>query len=167
METKQIGLGGGCHWCTEAVFQRLRGVTRVEQGYIASKPPYEKHAEAVIVHYHPNEITLKELIEVHLHTHKSTSDHSMRRKYRSAVYVRNEEDYAFAKAYLNQLQSSFSNPLVTQLLPLTTFIPSREEITDYFRKNPQSPFCKRYILPKFKVLLDRFPTIINEEAKEH
>ena len=81
-----IGLGGGCHWCTEAVFLNLKGVVRVEQGWISASGAVE-FSEAVLVHFNPEKISIKDLIAVHLHTHKSTSSHSMRSKYRSAVYT--------------------------------------------------------------------------------
>ena len=84
---KKIALGGGCHWCTEAVFQSLKGVVSVEQGYIASLVKHSAFSEGVIVHFNANIISLKTLIEIHLYTHKSTSNHSMREKYRSAIYV--------------------------------------------------------------------------------
>ena len=87
MNTQKIALGGGCHWCTEAVFQSLIGVERVEQGYVASTGNNNSFSEAVIVHFNTERISLKTLIEIHLHTHKSTSNHSLRERYRSAVYL--------------------------------------------------------------------------------
>ena len=79
MKINRIGLGGGCHWCTEAVFQNLNGVVRVEQGWISALGALE-YSEAVLVHFDPEKITAKDLIEVHLHTHKCTSNHFMRTK---------------------------------------------------------------------------------------
>ena len=67
----KIALGGGCHWCTEAVFQSLKGVEKVNQGYVASTGENNWFSEAVIVHFNDEIITLKTLIEIHLHTHKS------------------------------------------------------------------------------------------------
>ena len=84
---RKIGFGGGCHWCTEAVFQSLKGIETVEQGFIRSDAPADTWSEAVIVHYDPAEIDLAVLMEVHLRTHAATKDHSMRSKYRSAVYT--------------------------------------------------------------------------------
>ncbi|MEM9546265.1 MAG: peptide-methionine (S)-S-oxide reductase [Bacteroidota bacterium] len=82
--SQKVGFGGGCHWCTEAVFQSLNGVTEVEQGWIASKEA-PLLSEAVIVHYDEKIIDLTILIEIHLRTHSATSSHSMRSKYRSAI----------------------------------------------------------------------------------
>jgi len=67
----KIGFGGGCHWCTEAVFQKLRGVASVEQGFIRSRPPYETFSEAVIVSFDAAQISLSVLTEIHLRTHAS------------------------------------------------------------------------------------------------
>ena len=79
----KIAFGGGCHWCTEAVFQSLLGVSKVEQGFVASTGQHNSFSEAVIVHFNVEDITLKTLTEIHLNTHKRTSNHSMRTKYRS------------------------------------------------------------------------------------
>ena len=152
----KIGFGGGCHWCTEAVFQSLRGVEKVEQGYISSVSPNDSLSEGVIVHYNPTVISLEDLIEIHLYTHKSTSKHSMRDMYRSAVYYFEVDDSAFAKACLSTFQSEFEKPIITQALPFESFKASRQEITDYYSKNPEKPFCKRYIAPKLQLLLRRF-----------
>jgi len=86
----KIALGGGCHWCTEAVFQSIRGVVSVEQGYIASTEPNSSFSEAVIVSYDPLTLDIKSLIDIHIRTHSSTSTHRLRDKYRSAVYFFSE-----------------------------------------------------------------------------
>jgi peptide-methionine (S)-S-oxide reductase len=155
-EIYKIGLGGGCHWCTEAVFQSLRGVLTVAQGYIASNGIHASFSEAVIVHYDRSVIPLEVLIEIHLLTHKSTKMHSMRDTYRSAVYVYNEEDNAFAKAVLRTLQKSSEEKIITAVMPFKDFNPSREEITNYYKKNPNKPFCERYISPKLGELKNTF-----------
>lgn len=152
-EMRKTGLGGGCHWCTEAVFQAVEGVVKVEQGYIASTPPAEDFSEAVIVHYLPKEVNLARLLEIHLHTHNSTSNHSLREKYRSAVYCFSTEEENKAREILKELQKGFEKELVTQVLPFRKFKASRESIQNYYRKNPDAPFCKRYIEPKMKKLV--------------
>jgi len=151
-----LGLGGGCHWCTEAVFQSLRGVTHVAQGYIASSGKEASFSEAVIVHYDNTIIPMEVLIEIHLLTHKSTKMHSMRATYRSAVYVFNKEDKKIAEAALDALQQETKEPIITAILPFKRFNPSREEITSYYKKNPKKPFCERYISPKLGMLKDMF-----------
>lgn len=149
---KKIGLGGGCHWCTEAVFQTLEGVKKVEQGYISSEGEAESFSEAVIVHFVPKKRFLKTLLKVHLITHNSTSNHSFRNKYRSAVYYFAPEDGEEAGEILEELQENFEEKLVTQVLPFKEFKESRESIRDYYKKNPNAPFCKRYVEPKLELV---------------
>ncbi|WP_407704305.1 peptide-methionine (S)-S-oxide reductase [Winogradskyella bathintestinalis] len=149
-------MGGGCHWCTEAVVQALIGVYKVEQGYVASIGDNHSFSEAVIIHFNPEEISLQLLIEIHLHTHKSTSQHTMREKYRSAVYYFSGAQKREADNILKSFQPEFGNELVTRVYPFSEFKPSREAIQNYYRKNPEKPFCERFINPKLKLLLNRF-----------
>ena len=104
---EKIGFGGGCHWCTEAVFQYIKGVEKVEQGWIASEGEDIAFAEAVIVHFNPVQIPLKRLVEIHLHTHKSTSNHSMRKKYRSGVYTFSKGQEQLAKKIIEDLPEQY------------------------------------------------------------
>ena len=152
----KIALGGGCHWCTEAVFQSLRGVEMVEQGFVASTGENADFSEAVIVHFNPKIISLDRLIEIHLHTHSSLSNHSMRPKYRSAVYVYNKEQEELATGILEDLQSGFSGKLVTKVYSFHAFRSSEDEFLNYYKKDPLKPFCKTYISPKLKLLLEQF-----------
>ncbi len=152
----KIALGGGCHWCTEAVFQSLRGVKKVAQGYVSSTGANQSFSEAVVVDFNNQEIPLQVLIEIHLRTHKSTSQHSRREAYRSAIYVYSLEQANIVKSILNQLQFFFDKPIITQILPFNEFKPSRESIRNYYKKNPQKPFCKKYIDPKLELLQKEF-----------
>ena len=152
----KIALGGGCHWCTEAIFQSVSGVRQVEQGYVASVEKNQTFSEAVIVHFDRQQIPFEVLIEIHLHTHRSTANHSMRYKYRSAIYTFSEKQRVEAEEILNNLQFNFAVPLVTQVLPFSAFKPSRKQIMNYYYSNPQKPFCKTFINPKLKILLQKF-----------
>lgn len=164
-ETKhKLGFGGGCHWCTEAVFQHLKGTVKVKQGYIASTGEASSFSEAVIVHFSPEEIPLKDLIEIHLHTHNSTSNHSFRKKYRSAIYFFSSEDETEIQEILKNLQENFNQILVTQVLPLRKFKASRASIQDYYYKNPEAPFCQRYIHPKLELLQNKFAQSLKPEV---
>ncbi|ALM07437.1 peptide methionine sulfoxide reductase [Sediminicola sp. YIK13] len=159
----KIGFGGGCHWCTEAVFQSLKGVTHVAQGFIAATEPESSYSEAVIVSFNQDELTLKELISVHLHTHNSTADHSFRRKYRSAVYVFDEREISGVRNILRYLQKDFVDPLITQVLLYKDFKASEEQFHNYYYTNPEKPFCETYIAPKLnKINLD-FADLIDRE----
>jgi len=154
---KKIGFGGGCHWCTEAVFDLLLGVGKVEQGWISSDlPDAEDLSEAVIVHFDTESISLDTLIEVHLLTHNCTSNHSFRDKYRSAVYTfsTNQEDEA--KKILETKQELFDKPLVTKVYPFGKFKLNKGKYLNYYKNNPQKPFCKTYIEPKLKMILQKY-----------
>ncbi len=153
---EKIALGGGCHWCTEAVFLSLKGVQKVEQGFVASEGENSSLSEAVIVHYDREIITLRDLISIHLYTHESASDHSMRDKYRSAVYTFNTEETILANLVLKELQLEFERPLVTQILPFKSFESSDKQFHNYYYSNQEKPFCKTYIKPKLKVLMEQF-----------
>lgn len=151
-----IGFGGGCHWCTEAVFQALTGVSRVKQGFITAAPPDDSFSEAALITFDPAAIPLKTLVEVHLRTHASTSDHSMRGKYRSAIYVEGREREKEAEVALISLAPLFDKPIVTRVLAFGTFEESDERFIDYYATNPVRPFCRTYIDPKMAVLRERF-----------
>ena len=160
-----VGLGGGCHWCTEAVFQSLRGVSRVEQGWIRSDAPDDAWSEAVVVYFDPSEISLDALIDVHLHTHSSASDHSMRAKYRSAVYSFGEDEHASAERALAVLGKKSEKPLVTRVLPFRGFRLGTEDFLDYYQTRPDAPFCRTYIDPKLSALRKTHGALVKGEAK--
>lgn len=147
-DPEKIGFGGGCHWCTEAVFQSLKGVQHVAQGFIKSDPPADTWSEAVIVTFDPAEIDLAALIEIHLRTHASTSHHKMRGKYRSAIYTFDEAQQRASRAEINHLQSEFDEDIVTNVLPFGAFRESDERFHNYYQSDPERPFCKTYIDPK-------------------
>ncbi|AXT56317.1 peptide-methionine (S)-S-oxide reductase [Aquimarina sp. MMG015] len=156
MGNLKIGLGGGCHWCTEAVFQSLKGITSVEQGYIKSTGNNNSFSEAVIIVFSPEIISLKDLIEIHLLTHKSTSNHSFREKYRSAIYYFKNEQKPIIETIIIQLNENFQNRLITKVLKFNSFKPSRTELTNYYKKDPKKPFCIRYIQPKLEFLRNKY-----------
>ena len=160
-ELVKIGFGGGCHWCTEAIFQSLKGVIKVEQGFIAQEDGDSSFSEAVLVNYDTKQISLKDLMEVHLHTHKSTSAHSMRTKYRSAVYVYNSDTHDVASEYLKELQLDFKDELITEVHYFKEFKYSEVQFHNYFYTNPEKPFCKTYISPKLKFLMQKFSSHVD------
>lgn len=163
----KIAFGGGCHWCTEAVFLSLKGVEKVEQGFVASTGANDSFSEAAIVHYDLEEIDLRTLIEIHLHTHRSSSEHSMRDTYRSAIYYCSNEQKEEVLLWLKELQKDFSDKLITKVLPIQAFKPSRDDILNYYYKNPEKPFCKTFINPKLALLLKLFSNQVNTQKLEH
>ncbi|MDO6602403.1 peptide-methionine (S)-S-oxide reductase [Arenibacter palladensis] len=157
METiHRIAFGGGCHWCTEAVYNSLKGIIGVEQGFVASEGEESSFSEAVIVRYDPINISLEDLILIHLYTHKSTSNHSMRKKYRSAIYTFETVDAERCALALQKFQENFKSPLITKVLPFKEFKISDKAFQNYYFKNPYKPFCTTHIAPKLKLLLLKF-----------
>jgi peptide-methionine (S)-S-oxide reductase len=163
---EKVGFGGSCHWCTEAIFQALRGVHSVLQGYISAPPPDERFSEAVLLEFDPAEITLATLIEVHLRTHSCTSSHGLRAKYRSAVYVFDEEQAAHARDVIALLQADFDNPIITRVLAFSKFEASPERYQNYYKTDPNRPFCQTNIDPKLKIIRERFGAhAVNETSQ--
>lgn len=156
----KVAFGGGCHWCTEAIFQSLIGVKKVEQGYVSIKTDTSAFSEAVIVHYNPNKISLRILIEIHLLTHNSSSNHSMRSKYRSAVYGYSDKQINDIQFLLEEFQKETPTKIITKALYFGIFKASREEIQNYYQKDPEKPFCKTYINPKLSLLMSQFSKYI-------
>ncbi len=161
LKLRKIGFGGGCHWCTEAVFQSLIGVSKVDQGFITSTGENSTFSEAVIVHYNPDTILLHLLVEIHLRTHKSTVNHRMRPKYRSAIYVFSEVQRDEVKRMLQSIQKEYANNLVVHVLLYHEFKPSEKQFANYYYNNPDKPFCKNHIDPKLRVLLKQFSNQVN------
>ena len=153
---QSAGFGGGCHWCTEAVFQSLRGVLEVNQGFIASESPYDSFSEAVAVTWDPAAITFDDLIAVHLATHSSTSRQKMRGKYRSAIYVHEPATAIAVRAAIERLGHETGSAFVTEVLPFRAFRESDPRFRDYYLRNRAGPFCESYIEPKLALLRQRF-----------
>lgn len=162
-KTLPIGFGGGCHWCTEAVFQSLIGVEKVEQGFIASTNENKTFSEGVIVHYNPQLISLDVFIEIHLETHKSSSNHSMRNKYRSAIYTFSAEQQKDVETQLVKFHEVAEKKIITQAMPFREFKSSEALFQNYYFSNPEKPFCKTYIDPKIALLLEKFKNSVNIE----
>lgn len=155
-DVQRIGFGGGCHWCTEAVFSALRGVDRVSQGFIVSDPPNDSYSEAVEIAFDPVQVPMQVLVDIHLRTHASTSNHKMRGKYRSAVYVFSRAQSEEVTDVLRHLAHDFPAPLVTQVLSHRGFKHSDPRFQDYQARNPEAPFCTRYIDPKLDLLRQQY-----------
>ena len=167
MELTKIAFGGGCHWCTEAVFQSLIGVEKVEQGWVASTAKNNTFSEAVIVYFNKSKIDLKTLIQIHLSTHKSTSNHSFRNKYRSAIYYVDAHQQEKSKEIIEELQPNFDAKIITQILEFKNFKPSTEEFQNYYQQNPEKPFCEKYINPKLTFLVEKFSNQVDKSKVSH
>ena len=163
-ELQTITLGGGCFWCTEAVYVQVRGVTDVESGYSngqASRPSYEDVCsgrtgsnEVVKLTYDPAEISLTEILEIFFVVHDATTlnrqGNDSGTQYRSGIYYGTAEQKQVADEMIAQLNSEkiFSKPIVTEVLPLENYWPAEAYHQDYFANNPNQGYCVAVAGPK-------------------
>jgi peptide-methionine (S)-S-oxide reductase len=159
-------LGGGCFWCLEAVFERFRGVQSVTSGYAGGQSPnpsYKEvcsgrtgHAEVVQIAFDPSAITYAQLLEIFWEAHDPTTLNRQGAdegtQYRSIILFHNEAQKLIAEKSRRDAATSFKDPIVTELAPLKTFYPAEESHQDFFRRNPQHPYCVVVISPKLKKL---------------
>ena len=155
MINQKIGFGGGCHWCTEAYFQSLIGVEKVEQGWISSDFPNDTFSEAIIVYFNAEIISLRVLVAIHLATHSATNSHNFREKYRSAVYVFDKKA-ADVQVIIDDNQADFKDKIITKALNFVDFKINIETQQNYYKKNKEGQFCERYISPKLQLLALQF-----------
>ena len=163
-----VTLGGGCFWCTEAVFQMIRGVEKVESGYAGGSvenPTYEKvstgttgHAEVAQITYDPDIISFKEILEIFFGTHDPTQLNrqgaDIGTQYRSVILYHNEQQKAVAEQVIAELTRDgvYDKPIVTRVEPLKAFYPAEEYHKDYFKKHPKQSYCQVVIAPKIAKL---------------
>ena len=172
-----IVLGGGCFWCTEAVFLSLDGVLSVRSGYAggtASTANYQAvcsgstdHAEVIEVAYDPSRITLGRILQVffdvaHDPTQLNRQGHDMGRQYRSAIFYRTLEQRRVAEAYIAQLNRAraFDSPIVTTLEPLEAFYEAEGYHQNYAARNPGQPYILFSTVPKMAKLRDSFAPLL-------
>ncbi len=167
--------GGGCFWCTEAVFQQLKGVHKVVSGYsggIRPNPTYEQvctgatgHAEVVQITFDPKEITYADLLRIHLSTHDPTTlnrqggDHGT--QYRSIILIHDPGQGNTAKEIIAEMQPHFENEIVTEMQPFRDFYQAEDYHQNYYNNNPMQPYCAAVINPK----LDKFRKLFKERLK--
>jgi peptide-methionine (S)-S-oxide reductase len=164
-------LAGGCFWCTEAVFQRVKGVSKVESGFcggIIKNPPYREvvqgrtgHAEAIKITYDESVISFKNLLEVFMATHDPTTlnrqGHDVGTHYRSAIFFLSEAQEQIAREYVMELNESgeFENPIVTEIAPSKGFWPAEKYHENYYNNNRDQGYCQIIIDPKIRKLLSK------------
>ena len=159
-----ITLGGGCFWCTEAVFDRVRGITDVESGYTNGhtiNPSYEQicqgdtgHAEVVRLTFDADEISLEEILEIFFHTHDPTTlnrqGNDVGTQYRSGIYTTNEQQADVARTLISELTQAgaYDAPIVTEVQPLASYWPAEDYHQDYFLNHPNQGYCAFVVGPK-------------------
>lgn len=170
--------GSGCFWCTEAVFQQLKGVESVMPGYSGGKrenPTYEQvstgatgHAEVTQVKFDPSVITYDELLEVFWKSHDPTTLNrqgaDVGTQYRSVIFYHNEQQKAIAEQYKKKLNEAgaYDNPIVTEIEQFTAFYPAEDYHVNYYNNNKRAPYCTFVIQPK----LDKIRQVFKDKLKE-
>mgnify|MGYP001560067570 CR=1 FL=1 len=173
--------GGGCFWCTEAVFKMLRGVLSVEPGYAGGttpNPTYEQvctgrtgHAEVIRIEFDPALIVFEDLLTVFFATHDPTTlnrqGNDIGTQYRSAIFYADDAQKAAAEAFIAVLDSEHPSgaPIVTTLEPLDAFFPAEDYHRDYYAKNTDAPYCQAVIDPKLKKVKQKFAKLLVEKGR--
>lgn len=176
IELKTAVFGGGCFWCTEAVFKFLKGVKTVLPGYSGGKipdPTYEqvcaggtRHVEVIKIEYDESQITFRALLEVFFATHDSTTmnrqGNDVGEQYQSVIFYTNADQQREARLFIEQLEeeSVFGKPIVTQVKPFTKFYEAEDYHKNYFARNTQNPYCQVVINPKLEKLRKNFSSML-------
>lgn len=164
--------GGGCFWCTEAIFQRLTGVTHVESGYMGGRPDqatYRQvcngdtgHVEVVRVSFDPDEISYRDLVDVFFAVHDPTTlnrqGNDAGEQYRSVIFYNNEEQQKTADEAIAELtaEKAFPEPIVTAVEPAEEFYAAEGYHQNYYNENSRQPYCMFVISPKLAKLEKKF-----------
>ncbi len=169
-------IGGGCFWCVEAVFQRLKGVLKVESGYAGGKtkdPTYREvcagvtgHAEVIQVTFDTNEISLENIYEVFLTTHNPTTKnrqgYDVGTQYRSIILYHDDAQKETAEKVISNLQKYFDNEIVTEVSKFTDFYKAEEHHQNYYNDNTNQPYCVNVIDPKLEKLKKEHKKLLRE-----
>ncbi len=169
---------GGCFWCTEAIFQKLRGVASVVPGYAGGTVEtanYEQvssgrtgHAESIRFEFDPQKISYRDLLEVFFATHDPTTlnrqGNDIGPQYRSTIFYANDQQKGEAEKIIKELtdERAFTDPVVTTLEPLNEFYEAEDYHKNYYERNQGQPYCQVVINPKIKKFKEKFASLIQE-----
>lgn len=167
-EVKKIILGGGCFWCTEAIFKDIEGITKIVPGYaggMTENPNYEEvcsgdtgHAEVVYIEYDPEKVYFEKILEVFFATHDPTTlnkqGNDVGTQYRSLIMYYDDMQKEVIDLFVENLEEEkvYDNKIVTEILPATQFYEAEEYHHNYFERNPDQAYCQLVIKPK----IDKF-----------
>ena len=176
-EIKKAILGGGCFWCTEAVYKELNGIIDVVPGYSGGNiknPAYREvctgktgHAEVVQITYDPEIVSYKEILEVFFMTHDPTTlnrqGNDVGTQYRSAVFYHDEEQKKTAEEVVSNFEKEniFDHPVVTEITPFEAFYKAEDYHKDYYERNEDQPYCQFIVAPK----VAKFKEIFKDKLK--
>lgn len=175
-KTELATFGTGCFWCTEAIFQRVKGVVSVESGYSGGHiddPSYEQvttgktgHAEVLRIEFDPSVVTFETLLEVFWHTHDPTTLNrqgaDVGPQYRSVIFFHNESQKikALASKLKTEQAKLWGDPIVTEISPLINYFAAENYHQDYFNNNPNAGYCNYVIAPKLRKFKEQFPHLL-------
>lgn len=173
-----ITLGGGCFWCTEAVFLRVKGVLSVESGYTngeIERPNYEQvcggrtgHAEVVRVRFDPKRVSLTDLLQVFFTIHDPTTLNrqgaDVGTQYRSGIYYSRPEQLAEIRQVVDEAQRAHGGKVVTEIQPEQNYWPAEPYHQDYFANHPEQGYCAFVVAPKVDKFLLKFRELVKDEA---
>lgn len=173
--------GGGCFWCTEAIFVRLKGVESVESGYtggLTDNPTYEQvsmgdtgHAEAIKIEFDPNVVKYTDLLNVFFATHDSTTPNrqgnDVGEQYRSAIFYTTPEQKKQVEEFIKKLEDeqTFEALIVTEISPLSKFWPAESYHKRYYEQNQNKPYCQFVINPKIAKLRAKFELLLRHDKE--
>ena len=177
-KTEIAVFGGGCFWCTEAIFKSLKGVTSVTSGFTGGRtlsPSYEQvssgntgHIESIKIEFDPAMISYDDLLSVFFNTHDPTTlnrqGNDVGEQYSSAIFYSNEEQKSKAESLIKELSDSkaYEDPIITAVKPLGEFYPADESHKDFYDKNKGSPYCEIVIEPMLDKLKKRFAELLKK-----
>ena len=175
-DLQTIVLGGGCFWCTEAVFVQVRGVVDVESGYsngTTPRPSYEQvctgttgHNEVVKLTYDPARISTEQVLQIFFLVHDPTTlnrqGNDVGTQYRSGIYYTTDDQKRVADDFIRQLSQDkvFGKPVVTEVQPLSNYWPAEEYHQDFFEKNPTQGYCMAVAAPKVEKFRKTFKALV-------
>ncbi len=172
MNLETATIANGCFWCTEAIFQQLKGVVSVTPGYSGGRrknPSYEQvstgvsgHAEAIQIEFDPTVISFKTLLDVFWHTHNPTTlnrqGYDVGTEYRSAIFYNSEEQKKTAEQSLQDFEKEglYDKPVVTEITKFDAFYPAENYHKNFYKNNPNAPYCTFVIEPKLKKFWEKY-----------
>lgn len=181
MKTEIATLAGGCFWCTEAIFKRLKGVISVLPGYAGGNkvnPSYEEvssgttgHAEVIQIEFDPRIISFAKILDIFWHTHDPTTlnqqGNDVGTQYRSAIFYRSEKQKEEALKSKKVLEKGklYKNPIVTEITAFKSFYEAENYHKDYYDRNKEYPYCNFVIDPKIQKLMQKYGKDVKKEYK--
>lgn len=177
MNQKTAVFGGGCFWCTEAIYRELKGVLNVQSGYAGGttpNPTYEQvctgktgHAEVIQIDYDEDTISFETLLIVFFGTHDPTTLNRQGAdtgtQYRSIILTNSDEQSERAQNFIQKAQADIDAPIVTEVKPLQKFYPAEEDHQNFYANNILQPYCQFVINPKLSKLREKFSALLREQ----